>query len=198
MSAQQEVSNTQAEAAQTACMHVNGGSPGTGQSASQGQSHTAAMLAFAPVPAAARVPALPGPDRPGPAGSADGHRRRDRPTSAGSADGRPDLHERDSRRADASRRRACGQWGLTRRALRSCSTSAKHKVLRHPDDSTKRWPRHRRRTHRQVGHRQSGVVGERGELLGLIDPLLVLERGRLYVSARSSSARTTSVLLGVR
>jgi hypothetical protein len=47
MSAQQEVSNTQAEAAQTACMHVNGGSPGTGQSASQGQSHTAAMLAFA-------------------------------------------------------------------------------------------------------------------------------------------------------
>ena len=44
----QEVSNSQAEAAQTACMHLNGGGPGTGQSAAQGQAHTAAaMLAFA-------------------------------------------------------------------------------------------------------------------------------------------------------
>jgi hypothetical protein len=36
-----------AQAAQTACMHVNGGSPGTGQSAAQGQARTDAMLAFA-------------------------------------------------------------------------------------------------------------------------------------------------------
>jgi len=41
------VSNYQAQAAQTACMHVNGGSPGTGQSVAQGQARTATMLAFA-------------------------------------------------------------------------------------------------------------------------------------------------------
>ncbi len=47
ISALQEVSNSLAQAAQTACMHVNGGSPGTGPSAAQSQTHTAAMLAFA-------------------------------------------------------------------------------------------------------------------------------------------------------
>jgi hypothetical protein len=47
VSALQEVGNSQAQAAQTACMHVNGGSPDTGQSAAQSQAHTAAMLAFA-------------------------------------------------------------------------------------------------------------------------------------------------------
>jgi hypothetical protein len=47
VSALQEVSNSQADAASTACIHVNGGSPGTGQSAAQSQAPTAAMLAFA-------------------------------------------------------------------------------------------------------------------------------------------------------
>jgi len=47
VSALKEVSNSQVQAAQTACMHLNGGGPGTGQNAAQGQTHTAAMLAFA-------------------------------------------------------------------------------------------------------------------------------------------------------
>jgi hypothetical protein len=47
VSALQAVGNSQAEAAQTACIHVNGGGPGTGQSAAQSQARTAAMLAFA-------------------------------------------------------------------------------------------------------------------------------------------------------
>ncbi len=47
VAALQEVGNSKAEAAQTACVHVNGGSPGTGQSAAQSQAHRAAMLAFA-------------------------------------------------------------------------------------------------------------------------------------------------------
>jgi hypothetical protein len=47
ISALQGVSNSRVQAAQTACRHVNGGSPGTGPSAAQSQAHTAAMLAFA-------------------------------------------------------------------------------------------------------------------------------------------------------
>ena len=47
VAALQEVGNSKAEAAQTACVHVNGGRPGTGQSAAQSQAHRAAMLAFA-------------------------------------------------------------------------------------------------------------------------------------------------------
>jgi hypothetical protein len=47
VSALQAVGNSQAQAAQTACTHVNGGSPGTRQSATQSQARTAAMLAFA-------------------------------------------------------------------------------------------------------------------------------------------------------
>jgi hypothetical protein len=43
----QGVSSSRAQAAQTACIHVNDGTPGTGQSAAQSQMHTAAMLAFA-------------------------------------------------------------------------------------------------------------------------------------------------------
>ena len=47
ISALRKVSNSQAQAAQTACIHVNGGSPGTGPSAAHSPAHTAAMLAFA-------------------------------------------------------------------------------------------------------------------------------------------------------
>jgi hypothetical protein len=47
VSALQKVGNSQTQAAQTACMHLNGGSPGTSPSAAQGQAQTAAMLAFA-------------------------------------------------------------------------------------------------------------------------------------------------------
>jgi hypothetical protein len=47
VSALQRVSNSEAETAQTACIHVNDGTPGTGQSPAQGQAHTGAMLAFA-------------------------------------------------------------------------------------------------------------------------------------------------------
>lgn len=49
VSALQAVGHSKADAAQTACIHVNGGSPGTGQSASatQSQARTSAMLAFA-------------------------------------------------------------------------------------------------------------------------------------------------------
>jgi hypothetical protein len=47
VSALERVSNSQAGAAQVACTHVNGGSPGTGQGATQGPAYTDAMLAFA-------------------------------------------------------------------------------------------------------------------------------------------------------
>ena len=47
ISALQGVSSSRVLAAQTACRHVNGGSPGTGPSAAQSQARTAAMLAFA-------------------------------------------------------------------------------------------------------------------------------------------------------
>jgi hypothetical protein len=47
VSALQRVSNSTAQAAQTACLHVNGGSPGSGQSAVHSPARTAAMLAFA-------------------------------------------------------------------------------------------------------------------------------------------------------
>ncbi len=41
------VSNSQVQTAQTACRHLNGGGPGTGQNAAQRQPNAAAMLAFA-------------------------------------------------------------------------------------------------------------------------------------------------------
>jgi hypothetical protein len=47
ITALQGVSRSRAQAAQTACIHVNDGTPGTGQSAAQSQAHTGAMLAFA-------------------------------------------------------------------------------------------------------------------------------------------------------
>ncbi|HEY5262412.1 MAG TPA: hypothetical protein VIJ33_09880 [Solirubrobacteraceae bacterium] len=47
VSALRAVGSSQAQAAQTACLHVNGGGPGTSQSVAQSQAQTAAMLAFA-------------------------------------------------------------------------------------------------------------------------------------------------------
>jgi hypothetical protein len=46
-SALKQVGNSQAQAALTACVHINGGSPATGSSAAHGPTHTAAVLAFA-------------------------------------------------------------------------------------------------------------------------------------------------------
>jgi hypothetical protein len=65
VSALQAVGNSQAQAAQTACMHVNGGSPGTGQSATQSQAHIAAMLAFARCIRSHGFPNFPDPSRSG-------------------------------------------------------------------------------------------------------------------------------------
>ncbi len=61
VSALQEIGNSQAQAAQTACMHVNGGSPGTGQSSAQSQVRAAAMLAFAACVRARGFPNFPDP-----------------------------------------------------------------------------------------------------------------------------------------
>jgi hypothetical protein len=61
VSALQAVSSSQAQAAQTACVHVNGGSPGTGQSVAQGPAHTAAMLAFARCMRSRGFPDFPDP-----------------------------------------------------------------------------------------------------------------------------------------
>jgi hypothetical protein len=48
ISALQQVGNSRSQAAQTACMHVNGGSPGTGgPDAAPSQARTGAFLAFA-------------------------------------------------------------------------------------------------------------------------------------------------------
>jgi hypothetical protein len=57
----QEVANSQVRAAQTACVHVNAGSPGTGQSAAQGQAQTDAMLAFARCMRSRGFPDFPDP-----------------------------------------------------------------------------------------------------------------------------------------
>jgi hypothetical protein len=61
VSALQEVGNSQAQAAQTACVHVNGGSPGTGQSAAQDHAQTDAMLAFARCMRSRGLPDFPDP-----------------------------------------------------------------------------------------------------------------------------------------
>ncbi len=47
VSALKHVGNSQAQTAQTACMNVNGGSPGIQQSAAQNRARTGALLAFA-------------------------------------------------------------------------------------------------------------------------------------------------------
>jgi hypothetical protein len=65
VSALQEVGNSQAQAAQTDCIHVNGGGPGTGQSAAQSQPHTAAMLAFARCLRSHGFPNVPDPTSSG-------------------------------------------------------------------------------------------------------------------------------------
>lgn len=65
VSALQAVGNSQAQAAETACMHVNGGSPGTGQSAGQSQAHTGALLAFARCIRSHGFPNFPDPTRSG-------------------------------------------------------------------------------------------------------------------------------------
>jgi hypothetical protein len=65
VSALEAVSNSQAQAAQTACMHVNGGSPGTGQSAAQGPADPAAMLAFARCLRGHGFPSFPDPTTSG-------------------------------------------------------------------------------------------------------------------------------------
>jgi hypothetical protein len=65
VSALQAVTNSQAQAAQTACMHVNGGSPGTGQGTAQSQAHTTAMLAFARCVRSQGVPNFPDPTSQG-------------------------------------------------------------------------------------------------------------------------------------
>jgi hypothetical protein len=61
VSALQAVSNSRAKAAQTACIHVNGGSPGTGRSVAQGPASTAAMLAFARCMRSRGFPDFPDP-----------------------------------------------------------------------------------------------------------------------------------------
>jgi hypothetical protein len=47
VSALEEVSPSRGQAAMTACVHVNGGSPGADKGATKGQANPAAMLAFA-------------------------------------------------------------------------------------------------------------------------------------------------------
>ena len=61
VSALQAVTNSQAQAAQTACAHVNGGSPGT----LQGQAHIAAMLAFVRCVRSHGFPNFPNPTNQG-------------------------------------------------------------------------------------------------------------------------------------
>jgi hypothetical protein len=64
-SALQRVSTSEAETAQTACIHVNDGTPGTGQSPARGQAHTGAMLAFARCMRRHGLPNFPDPTSQG-------------------------------------------------------------------------------------------------------------------------------------
>jgi hypothetical protein len=65
VSALQAVGNSQAQAAETACIHVNGGSPGTGQTAAQSQARTAALLGFARCLRSHGFPSFPDPTTSG-------------------------------------------------------------------------------------------------------------------------------------
>jgi hypothetical protein len=65
VSALEEVGSTRAQAAQIACMHVNGGSPGTGQGAAQSQAQTVALLAFARCLRSQGFPTFPDPTSSG-------------------------------------------------------------------------------------------------------------------------------------
>jgi hypothetical protein len=58
----QGVGNSQSQAAQTACMQVNGGSPGTGRTAAESQAETSAMLAFAHCMRGRGFPNFPDPN----------------------------------------------------------------------------------------------------------------------------------------
>jgi hypothetical protein len=65
ISALQAVGNSQAQVAETACMHVNGGSPGAGQGEAQSRAHAAAMLAFAHCVRGRGFPDFPDPNAQG-------------------------------------------------------------------------------------------------------------------------------------
>lgn len=65
VSALRALTISQAQAAQTACMHVNGGSPGTGQGTAQSQARTTAMLAFARCVRSHGFPKFPDPTSQG-------------------------------------------------------------------------------------------------------------------------------------
>jgi hypothetical protein len=65
VSALQKVSRSQVQVAQTACMHLNDGGPGTGQNAPQGPQHAAAMLAFARCIRSHGFPSFPDPTSSG-------------------------------------------------------------------------------------------------------------------------------------
>ncbi len=77
----QQVGNSQSQAAQTACMHVNGGSPGSGESSTQRQARAGVMLAFARCVRARGFPNFPDPRK-------DGQLTPDMVTAAG-----VDLHQ---------------------------------------------------------------------------------------------------------
>ncbi len=61
ISALQAVGYAKAGAAQAACIHVNGGSPGTGQGATESRAQPAAMLAFARCMRSRGFPNFPDP-----------------------------------------------------------------------------------------------------------------------------------------
>jgi hypothetical protein len=65
VSALRAVTNSRAQAAQTACMNVNGGSPGAGQGTAQRQARTTAMLAFARCVRSHGFPNFPDPTSQG-------------------------------------------------------------------------------------------------------------------------------------
>jgi len=65
VNALQSVSNSVAQAAQTACMHINGGSPGAGPSEAESQSRTGALLAFARCIRPRGFPSFPDPTTSG-------------------------------------------------------------------------------------------------------------------------------------
>jgi hypothetical protein len=65
VSALKGAGNPEVQAASTACIHVNGGSPGADQGAAQGQAQTAGMLAFARCMRRRGFPSFPDPTRQG-------------------------------------------------------------------------------------------------------------------------------------
>jgi hypothetical protein len=84
VSALKAVSGSQAQAAERACLHVNGGSPGSGQSAAQSQARAAVLLAFARCMRTHGFPSFPDP-------ASDGQLTRHMLTHAGIDLGQPAL-----------------------------------------------------------------------------------------------------------